>query len=323
MDSLAGQRPKTPELPAPRTTATAAALLVAVTAVWGSTFVLIKDVVRTLSVPDFLAVRFVIAAAAMLLVFWRPVRRLSRAEVSQAMALGVVYGLGQVLQTAGLARTSAAVSGFVTGMYVVLTPVLGVLLLRHRVRWPTWLAVALATAGLGLLALRGLAVGSGELLVLVSALLYALHIVGLGRCARADRALGMSAVQLVGIAGLCAVAAAPGGIDLPATSHQWAVVLYTAVFAGAAAMLAQTWAQSHLPATRSAIIMTMEPVFAAGFAVAIGGERLTARMLAGGLLVLAAMYVVELTPGRTTAPGATRRRSRDSPAAPRTPDRAR
>jgi drug/metabolite transporter (DMT)-like permease len=316
------QRPAAHDPPTRRTTATAAALLVAVTAVWGSTFVLIKDVVRTLPVPDFLAVRFLIAAAAMVVVFWRPVRRLSRAQAGQALALGIVYGLGQVLQTAGLARTSAAVSGFVTGMYVVLTPVLGVLLLRDRVRWPTWLAVALATAGLGLLALRGFAVGSGELLVLASALLYALHIVGLGRCARADLALGTAAVQLMGIAGLCTVAAAPGGLDLPATGRQWAVVLYTGIVAGAAAMLAQTWAQAHLSATRSAIIMTMEPVFAAGFAVAIGGERLTARMLAGGLLVLAAMYVVELTPGRTTVPAARRRRWRDSRAAPRIPDPA-
>jgi drug/metabolite transporter (DMT)-like permease len=329
MDNLPAERPTTTvRPPAGRTVVAAAATLVAVTAVWGSTFVLIKDVVRTLSLTDFLAVRFLIAAAVMLLVFWRQVRRLSRAQVNQALALGVVYGVGQVLQTAGLAQTSAAVSGFVTGMYVVLTPVLGLVLLKHRVSWATWLAVALATAGLGLLALRGFVIGTGELLVLFSALLYALHIVGLGSWARADHALGMATVQMLGIAALCTVAAAPGGLELPVTGRQWSVVLYTAVAAGAGAMIAQTWAQAHLSANRSAIIMTMEPVFSAGFAVGIGGEVLTTRLLAGGALVLAAMYVVEIgaaapTPGRTTAPAARRRRWRGNRAAPRIHDRAR
>jgi drug/metabolite transporter (DMT)-like permease len=306
-----------------RTTAVAAGLLVLVTGVWGSTFVLIKDVVRTLPVADFLAVRFAVAAAVMLVVLWRPTRRLSRAKIGQGLALGAVYGLAQVLQTSGLARTSAAVSGFVTGMYVVLTPVLGLVLLRHRAPPSTWLAVGLSTAGLAVLALRGTTVGVGELLVLGSALLYALHIVGLGRWSGARDALGLATVQMVAIALLCGVAAVPGGLTLPAGRGQWAAVLYTGLAAGAGAMLAQTWAQAHLSATRAAVIMTMEPVFAAGFAVGLGGERLTVRMLAGGLMVLAAMYVVELTPGRTSAPRARRRRWRGIRAAPRTPDRVR
>jgi drug/metabolite transporter (DMT)-like permease len=99
---------------------------------------------------------------------------------------------------------------------------------------------------------------------------------------------------------LCTVAALPGGITLPPSPGAWAGVLYTAVVAGAGALVVQTWAQAHLSATRAAIIMTMEPVFAALFAVVLGGEDLTWRMLGGGLLVLAAMYVVELTPAHGT-----------------------
>ncbi|GAB3596836.1 DMT family transporter [Angustibacter peucedani] len=306
-----------------RSTTAAAVLLVSVTAVWGSTFVMIKDVVRDVPVLDFLAERFVIAAVVMVLVFWRPLRRLARQQVRQGVALGVVYGLAQILQTYGLAHTSAAVSGFVTGMYVVLTPVLGALLLRQKAPATTWFAVLLSTAGLALLALNGLSVGGGELLVLASALLYALHIVALGAWSGARDALGLATVQMVAIAVLCAVAAAPHGYTTPPTTGGWLAVVYTAILAGAAALVAQTWAQAHLTATRAAIIMTMEPVFAALFAVALGGEHLTARMLGGGLLVLAAMYVVELTPGRTSAPRARRRRRRGTPAAPRTPDRAR
>lgn len=306
-----------------RASLVAAVLLVAVTAVWGSTFVMIKDVVRALPVVDFLAVRFVIAAVAMVVAFWRPLRRLHRDQVRRGLLLGVVYGLAQILQTFGLAHTSAAVSGFVTGMYVVLTPVLGAVLLRHRAPAATWVAVAMSTAGLALLALRGFAVGTGELLVLGSALLYALHIVALGAWSGGKDALGLATIQMVAIAVLCSLAALPGGVRLPASSGAWLAVLYTALLAGAGALIAQTWAQAHLTATRAAIIMTMEPVFAALFAVAVGGEHLTARMLGGGLLVLAAMYVVELTPGRTTVPRATRRRSRGTRAAPRSRGRAR
>jgi drug/metabolite transporter (DMT)-like permease len=95
------------------------------------------------------------------------------------------------------------------------------------------------------------------------------------------------------------VAAAPGGIDLPHDAGAWTAVLYMALMAGAVAIWAQTWAQSHLPATRAAIVMTLEPVFAAGFAVGLGGESLTVRMILGGAMVLAAMYTVELIGRRT------------------------
>lgn len=316
-----------PQRPLPardrRAATAAAALLVSVTAIWGSTFVMIKDVVRDLPVLDFLAERFVIAAVVMVVAFWRPLRRLRPVQVRQGVVLGVVYGLAQILQTYGLANTSAAVSGFVTGMYVVLTPVLGVLLLRQRASGAVWAAVLLSATGLALLALRGFAVGGGELLVLGSALLYALHIVALGAWSGARDALGLATVQMIAIAVLCAAAAAPGGVTAPATTGSWLAVLYTALVAGAGALVAQTWAQAHLTATRAAVIMTMEPVFAAVFAVALGGERLTARMVGGGLLVLAAMYVVELTPGRTSAPRARRRPRRGSRAAPRSLDRAR
>jgi drug/metabolite transporter (DMT)-like permease len=108
----------------------------------------------------------------------------------------------------------------------------------------------------------------------------------------------MSMVQCMVIAAICAVAAAPGGIVLPRTDADWVSMFYMALIAGAAAMLGQTWAQAHLAPTRTAIIMSMEPVFAALFAVLLGGESATARMLLGGALVLAAMLIVELVPRR-------------------------
>ena len=278
-------------------------LLIAVTAVWGSTFFLIRDLVAHVPSADFLAVRFAIAAVAMAVVFRRHVLALSRREVVTGVALGVLYGAAQLLQTVGLEHTDASVSGFVTGTYVVLTPVFAAALFRDRVSGSTWLAVMLATAGLAVLSLRGLSVGYGEALTLASAALYALHIIGLGRYSTSRSATGLATVQAFVIAVMCFVGAAPGGLTLPAGGGQWASLLYMALVAGAVALWAQTWAQSHMPATRAAIVMTLEPVFAAFFAVLLGGEPLTVRMLLGGGLVLTAMYVVELL-ARRRRPGA-------------------
>lgn len=269
-------------------------LLVGVTAVWGSTFFLIRDLVQHVPSADFLAVRFAIAAVVMFVLFRRQVLALSRRDVLLGAGLGAVYGAAQLLQTVGLEHTSASVSGFITGSYVVLTPLFAAALFRDRVPAATWLAVALATVGLGVLSLRELSVGYGEALTLASAALYALHIIGLGRFSRSHTATGLATVQAFVIAVLCSFAAVPDGLTLPADGGQWSSLLYMALVSGAFALWAQTWAQSHLPATRAAIVMTLEPVFAAFFAVLLGGESLALRMLLGGALVLAAMYVVEL-----------------------------
>ena len=281
-----------------RTSALAALALLAVTACWGSTFFLIHDLLDRLPVLDFLAVRFAIASVALWLLFPRAVPRLDRRSVGGAVVLGLLYGVAQILQTAGLAHTPATVSGFITGLYVVATPVFAAVLLRTRVTATTWAAVVLAVAGLGVLTLNGFSVGYGEVLTLVAAMLYALHIVGLGAWSEAQAAMGMTVVQLVVITVVCLAAAAPNGIALPSNGRDWFSVVYMAVLAGALALAAQTWAQAHLAPARAALVMSMEPVFAALFAVLLGGEHATVRMVVGGLMVLGAMLVVELVPRR-------------------------
>jgi drug/metabolite transporter (DMT)-like permease len=281
-----------------RTTLLATAALLAMTACWGSTFFLIKDLLDRVPTLDFLAVRFAIASIVLLIAAPRAVARLSPETRKRAAVLGLLYGVAQILQTAGLAHTAASVSGFITGMYVVATPLFAALLLRTRITPLTWAAVALAAVGLGILTLDGFAVGYGEAITLVAAMLYALHIVGLGAWSTPSEALGMSILQIVVIAAVCLVATAPDGVVLPATVSDWLSVAYMAIFAGALAMLGQTWAQAHLPATRTAIIMSMEPVFAAFFAVLVGNESPTLRMVVGGLVVLSAMLIVELAPRR-------------------------
>ncbi|WP_245994266.1 DMT family transporter [Nocardioides immobilis] len=284
-----------------RTSLLAAVALLTMTASWGSTFFLIKDLLDRVPTVDFLAVRFLVAGAAMLLVAPRAIARLSPETRRRALLLGGVYGVAQILQTSGLAHTPASVSGFITGLYVVATPIIAAWLLRTRINALTWAAVALATAGLGVLTLDGFSIGYGEAITLVAAILYACHIVGLGAWSTPSDALGMSILQVLVIAAICLVAAlttgAPG-VVLPERGSDWVSVVYMALVAGAAAMLAQTWAQAHLPPTRCAIIMSMEPVFAAFFAVLLGGESITGRMVVGGSMVLAAMVAVEVLPRR-------------------------
>lgn len=281
--------------------------LLAMTAAWGSTFYMINEVTAEMAVTDYLAVRFVIAAAFMAAVCARPLAVMSRTQWAVGLGLGGLYGVAQLVQTWGIDVTEqASVAGFVTGMYVVFTPLLVALWawLRRRptaVGWHLWAAVAVALLGIGLLAgagvVAGLAgAGVGEAIILASAVLYALHIVVLGATAGATSALGLAASQIIGVAIVCGAAALPGGVALPTTTSQWGVVLYTALIAGAAAMLAQTWAQKHVPAVTAAILMTGEPLFAALFAVWFGGEHLTTFIVVGGLCVVAAMLLAEVWP---------------------------
>ena len=281
-----------------RTTLLAAAALLALAACWGSTFFLIKDLLDRVPTLDFLALRFTIASIALLVVAPRALGRLSPVVRKHAVVLGALYGVAQILQTAGLASTPASISGFVTGLYVVFTPLLAAAILRTRIPPVTWVAVALATVGLGVLALNGFSIGYGELITLASAVLYALHIVGLGAWSSAEDAVGMTILQIMVIAVICTLATAHDGIVLPDRTGDWLSVLYMAVVVGALGLLGQTWAQAHLPPTRSAIIMSMEPVFASFFAVWLGGEDVTTRLLLGGGMVLVAMLTVELAPRR-------------------------
>ena len=279
--------------------------LVGVTAIWGSTFVMVKDAIATIEVMDFLAWRFGLATLAMALLRPRSMRTLDGAGRRAGVLLGAVLGAGYVLQTLGLRTASAATSGFITGMFVVLTPLTSAVVLRRRVPGSAWAAVALATAGLGLLSLRGWSVGTGELLTLGCALAFALQIVGLGEWSRHHDAYPLAVVQLAVVAVGCTLVALPGGIEVPDRTSVWLALVVTSLAATALAFVVQTWAQAHLEPTRAAVIMTMEPVFAGLFAIA-SGQSLGLRELAGGALIVAAMLAVELGP-RRGAEGATPR----------------
>lgn len=283
----------------PRTrTYLSVACLVGMAMLWGSTFFSIKALVTHVPVADMLAVRFAIAAVVIGVLAHRH-WRMSRETWRQGIALGAIFGAAQLVQTFGLAQTAASVAGFITGLYVVFTPFLAASLLRERIGWPTWLGVVLATCGLGVLTLdltTGFAVGRGELLTLVSALLYAAHIVAVDRWSTPHNALSLTNVQTLVVALVCLVAALPGGIALPATGGQWMWLLYLAILCGALTIFLQIWAQSAVESTTAAVIMAGEPVWAAVFAVLFGGEHVKWQMLVGGGAMFTAMVIVILAP---------------------------
>ena len=278
----------------PETTATVA--LVAVTAVWGSTFIVVKHAVDRMPVMDFLAWRFAIAALVMAVARPRALTRLSGPARWRGALLGLALAAGYIAQTFGLRRTPATVSGFITGLFVVFTPLCAGLLLRRKIGGTAWVAVGVAAVGLALLSLHGLRVGTGEAITLLCALSFALHIVGLGEWSTSRDAYALAVVQLAVVAVLCIIVSAPDTLRPPPDGGVWGAVLLTALAATAIAFFVQTWAQAHLAPTRAAVVMTMEPVFAGLFGVVVGGDALGPRTVAGALLVLAAMYLVELGP---------------------------
>ncbi len=270
--------------------------LVGVTAVWGYTFLAVKDAVASMPVMDFLAWRFLLASIVMIALRPTCLRNVTRLELLRGLGLGTVLGLGYIAQTYGLRYTSAAISGFITGMFVVLTPVMSWALLHRKTSRRTWLLVALATVGLALLSLRGWSVGIGEMLTLGCAVFFAIHIAFLGEWSPQYDPYAFSLLQIGAVAVISLVAATPGGIAVPPNAEVWGAIGITGVLATAVAFFVQTWAQSLVSATRAAVVMTMEPVFAGLFAVVIGGNQLTVRTLGGAACILAAMLIINLKP---------------------------
>lgn len=268
--------------------------LLSVAAAWGFAFVVMKDAIERQSVNNFLFTRFSLAVLVMLLLRPQTIKLCNKDLLLRGSLAGIFLGLGYIAQTLGLARTGAAITGFITGLYVVLTPLLASFILKERITRFIWSCIMLATVGLALLSIRGFSVGVGEMFVLASAFFFAAHIIALSKWSPGRDVYAMTVVQLSMCALLAGLASIPGGYSPPPDSGVWAVVIFTAVFATAIAFIVQTWSQAHMSATKVAVILTMEVVFAALFAIFFGGEILTLQSALGGVLVVIAMYLIVL-----------------------------
>lgn len=273
--------------------------LLGVTVAWGATFVVVQMGVEAMPVSDYLFWRFGIAAVVMALLRPRSLVRLSRRDWRNGAILGSFLAAAYFFQTIGLQYTSASVSGFITGMFLVFVPLITAVVLKKPVAPSAWLAVGVATVGLGLLSLNGLAVGIGEFVTLLGAVAFAFHLVALSEWSTGAKAYGLTVVQLGVVAIVAGVGAiSDGAIDVPATTDLWINLLFMALVATLLAYFLTTWALAHLPPVRGAVILTMEPVFAGIFGVAIAGDEVTWRTAVGAGMILGATYLVELGPRR-------------------------
>jgi drug/metabolite transporter (DMT)-like permease len=268
--------------------------LVLVTAVWGVTFVQVKDAVALYPLFAFLAVRFWIATLTLAVPGLPRVRSLGRPGFVGGAFLGLLLAAGYTLQTAGLERTTVSSTGFITGMYVVLTPLIALVLVRSRIGLSVWGGVALSTIGLAMLS--GIHAGSlgGDLLVLAAAAVYSLQIVLMERYAPLYDAVAFTFVEMLAAGvSLGVVAAALGDLHLPHGWTVWGALLVTGVFASALAFLVQTWAQRRTSATRTALAFTMEPVWTAFFGFTLAGDRLGWLGWGGCAVIMAGIVLAE------------------------------
>ena len=272
--------------------------LVAIAAVWGLTFVMVQDAIAELPTMAFLGYRFASAALLMAVVFWARLRRLSPDGWRAGLVMGVFLCAGYSVQTLGLERTTASNTGFITGLFVVLTPLLAALVLRERIGAVAWVAAAVSAVGLYLLSgAGGDFAWRGDGLVLLCAVAFAAHILATSRGVRAHDAAALVVVQLAVCGLVCTVIAAfAGQLETPRGATVWSALIVTSLVASALGFLVQTFAQRHAPPARTALILASEPAFAGLFGYLLADERLSAISWAGAALILAAIVTVEIVP---------------------------
>ena len=268
--------------------------LIAVTVVWGVTFVQVKDAVDVYPLFAFLAVRYAIATGVLGIAGAPRLRSLGRSGFAAGAFLGALLGIGVALQTAGLQRTTVSSTGFITGLYVVLTPLFGLVLFKTRVGIEVWAGVALSLVGLGMLS--GVHVGStaGDALVLASTSAQALQIVMVERYANRYDAIALTLVEMATCClGFLVIAVALRDLSVPHGWTVWGALLVTGIFASALAYLIQVWAQQRMSAARIALVFALETVFAGLFGYWLSGDRLGLLGWGGCAAILAGIVLAE------------------------------
>ncbi len=281
--------------------ALATLLLIGVTAIWGWTFVVVGNAVAIYPVVPFLALRFTLAAAV-LAVVWR--RHLTYAALRTGAGIGTVLAAGYLFQTVGLTTTTPTNAGLLTGLFVVFAPVADRLLYGHRIVRLGWLAVGVSLVGMILLSGGApTSMAAGDVLELAAALGFGLHVALLSRHSPSHDPRALTLVQML-VAAVIFCAAAPLSSPLtPPPPEVWLAVVITGLLASALAYFIQTVAQRRLSAARTAVILTLEPAFAAVFGFLLAGDRLGPVQAVGALLILAALSLAELAPRLHKAAG--------------------
>jgi drug/metabolite transporter (DMT)-like permease len=272
--------------------------MLATAAIWGGSFVVMKDSLEKQDVFSFLASRFILASILMFMYRPTALRGLSKQFVLRGIFAGILLGGGYIFQTFGLANTTVSNTGFITGLYLVFTPLISLIILRRHVIRIQWLAVLLAFIGLFLISYNGVSIGRGETLVLISAILYGAHFVALGEWSDGGNTYALTLIQIATLAVMASLFTIKDGFQIPPDSSVWLAVLFTAFFATFLAFLVQTKAQSVMSATAASVLLATETPFAVIFGLYFNSDPLTLRIITGGILVMGAMALVIWSDGR-------------------------
>lgn len=273
--------------------------LLLVTLVWGATFVVVKWAIADLPPFPFLAIRFALAFLSLLPFVFMSRKKPDLKTILKGLGIGVFLFSGYAWQTVGLQYTTASNTGFITGLSVVLVPALVAITTRTLPRPSLLLGVLSATVGLALLSLgKDFRLNQGDLLVLMCALSFALHIYLVGRYAPHADATLLAAAQIFSVSllsGLFSIIIPQPPIHF--TANVWLGLLLTAIPATSLAFFVQTKMQQFTSSSHTALIFSGEPVFSAIFAYFLAGETLSLRGLLGAALVLTGMLVAEFNGG--------------------------
>jgi len=278
--------------------------LIGVCAVWGLTFPLVQDAVAKIPVMTFLGYRFVAATLLAAVLFRKQLRALRPGGWRAGGIMGAFLTGGYIFQTFGLERTTASNAGFITGLFVVLTPLFGALFLGHAVGRPAWIAAGVSALGVYLLSGAAGVHLAGDLLVLACAVSFSFHILVTDPAVRVNDVSALLVVQLA-VCGLFSLGVATAGRDLvaPPDASVWVALVVTAVFASVLGFWVQAYAQTHASPSRTALILATEPAFAGFFAYWLNGEVLTPWGWVGAGLIMMAIVMVEVVPNlRTVRP---------------------
>ena len=272
--------------------------LIGIASIWGLTFVMVKDAIEELPTMAFLAYRFIPAALIVAVIFHVRLRVLPPAGWRAGLVMGVFLAGGYIFQTLGLEETTASNTGFITGLFVVLTPVLGAIFLRQSIPLVAWTAAGVAAVGLWLLSGAGTDFNfRGDGLVLVCAFSLAAHILATASAVKRYDVGALLAIQL-GVVGLVclAIGAAAGDLEAPEGATVWSALIVTSLIASALGFFVQSFAQQHAPPARTALILAAEPAFAGLFGWLLNDERLSATGWLGAVLIMTAIVAVEIIP---------------------------
>ena len=277
--------------------------LLATTAVWGGAFLVMKDSLVRQDVYSFLASRFILAAAFMFIYKPKSLTGLDRKFVKRAVLIGLLLCSGFIFQTFGLTQTTVSNTGFITGLYLVFTPLISWILLKREIFKVQWLAVLVATIGLYFISFNGISFGIGEILVLISALLFAGQIVALGEWSDGENTYALTLIQILVSAVIFFALSLKDGFQMPPDNAVWSAVFYTAFFATFLGFLIQVKAQSVMSATVAGVLLAMETPFALFFGLYFDNDPITLRIISGGTLVLVAMALVIWSDSKHTNSG--------------------